>query len=180
MTRRIDTVSTPVPEAFPQHNQSQFRRTVTLTEQAIAKLEAAGQPVTLARLAETTRMFDERGKGLTAVTILRNPQARDLFHQHSPAYQQRQQQARRVARQSSRGRMASGTRVAYRGLRAADLIRMIEDLKQALAEARTQQAKLQVERDEACRRRDEALQQNAQQLAALTQLTHLAQTPSEK
>jgi hypothetical protein len=168
MTRTIDTVSTPVPEAFPQHNQAQFRRTVTLTEHAITQLENAGKPVTLARLAETTRALDERGKGLTAVTILRNPQARELFHRHSPAYLQRQQQARRIARRPSRRRLAADTRATYRGLRAADLIRMIEDLKQALDDARTQQAKLRVERDEAYHVRDEALRQNAGQLAALT------------
>jgi len=166
----IDPVSPPVPEAFPQHNQAQFRRTVSLTEQAITQLEAAGKPVTLARLAETTRALDERGKGLTAVTILRNPQARELFHQHSPAYLQRQQQARRAARRPSRRRLAADVRAAYRGLRATDLIRMIEDLKQALADAKTQLAKLQAERDEAYRLRDEVKQQNTRQLAALAKL----------
>jgi hypothetical protein len=170
MVRKIDTASTPVPEAFPKHNQAQFRRTVALTEQAIAQLEAAGLAVTLARLAETTRALDERGKGLTAVTILRNPQARELFHQHSPAYLQRQQRVRRIGRQPSRRRLAADTRAAYRGLRAADLIRMLEDLKQALADAKAQQLKLQGERDEAYRLRDEVRLQNTRQLAALTKM----------
>jgi hypothetical protein len=183
MRQRRDAMHPTVPSAFPQHNQAQFRRTVALTEQALARLQAAGQPVTLARLAEATRVLDERGKGLTAVTILRNPQARELFHQHSPVYQQRQQRAQQVSRQHSGPRLAADARAAYRGLRAAELIQMIEDLKQALAGARTQQAKLQVERDEACRVRDEALRQNARQLAALTKsqapLSAAAQTRTE-
>ena len=169
-----------VPVAFHQHNEDRYQRTIQVTQKAIANLEGEGQTVTLVGVVEATRAFDERGKGLSPATILRNPEARELFHQHSSAYQQRQQQTVRVRRKRSQSSAITDVRTVYRGLRTADLIQVIEDLKPALADARNQQAQLQVERDKAYRLRDEVLQQNAQQLAALTQLTHSAQTPSEK
>lgn len=159
-----------VPVAFHQHNEDKYQRTIQLTRKAIARLEGEGQTVTLVGVVETTRAFDERGQGLSPATILRNPEARELFHQHSSAYQQRQQKAARVRRKRSRSSAITDVRTAYRGLRTADLIQMLEDLKQALADARNQQAQLQVERDEAYRLRDDVLQQNARQLAALMKL----------
>jgi len=159
-----------VPVAFHQHNYEKFQRTVRLTEQAIAHLERNGKPVTLAAIVEATRTFDEQGKGITPITILRNPQARDLFRQHSPAYQQRQQCVKRTKRKHGQGKVGPDERVAYRGFRTSDLIRMIEDLKQTVTDAKTQQSKLQSARDEAYQLRDEVLQQNTRQLAALTNM----------
>lgn len=159
-----------VPIAFGQHNQNKFQRVVQLTQQAIARLESTGKSITLAALAETTRAFDVRGKGITSATILRNPEACALFRQHSPAYQRRQQQVKQVKRKHSQAKVSPDIRATYRGLRTSDLIQMIEDLKHTIADARTQQAKLQAERDEAYQLRGEALQQNTLQLAALTKL----------
>jgi hypothetical protein len=157
------------PKAFHEHNQIKFQRTVELTQKAIARLEAEGRPVTLTAVCETTRGLDERGKGLRPISLLRNPEAAELFRQHSPAYQARQQKARKAKRK--RAKVNADTRTMYRGLRASDLIQIIEDLKAQLAEAKAHQDRLKTQREDAYRLRDEALQQNAQQLAALTQLT---------
>ena len=56
---------------------------------------------------------------------------------------------------------------------------MVEDLKTKIVEMKAQQERLQAERDEAYRLRDEALQHNARQLAALTAMTK-AQAPNKK
>jgi len=159
------------PDAFSQHSRTRFERTVQLTEKAIAKLEANAQTVTLAAVCEATREFDDKGKGLSPITILRNPQAAEHFRQHSPAYQERQRQAKRTRRTRARVRVNADVRAAYQGLRSSDLIQMVEDLKAQLAELKVQQERLQTERDEAYRLRDQALQQNTRQLMALTKLT---------
>ncbi len=156
--------------AFQKHNQVQSERTMTLTRQAIARLEAESQKITLLTLVQATRAVDEQGKGLAIKTILRNASARELFHQHSVSYQQRQQQSKRLKRKRSRLALDAETRAAYRGLRTSDLICMVEELKQRIATLETQQSKLQTERDEAYRLRDNALRQNTAQLAALTQM----------
>ncbi len=156
--------------AFQKHNQVQSERTIALTRQAIAKLETERQKVTLIALVQATRAVDKQGKGLAAKTILRNADARELFHQHSLSFQQRQQQSKRLKRKHSRITLDADTRAPYRGLHASDLIRMVEELKQRIAAMKSQQSKLQTERDEAYRVRDEALQQNTAQLAALTKM----------
>lgn len=152
------------PPAFPQHNQAKYQRTIQLTRQAIAQLQAERQTVTLAAVVEATRAFTESGKGLTATTILRNPDTAALFHQHSPAYQQRQ----RV--QSARLQPAPAPATSS-PLAVADLNPLVEALKKQVAELQVQQATLKSERDEAYRLRDEVLQQNTRQLAMLAQLT---------
>jgi hypothetical protein len=165
-----------LPVAFRQYTQLRFQRTVRLTREAIAKLEAAGTPVTLTAVAETTRDLDEGGKGITPMTILRNTEARDLFHQHSRIYQERQLKARKAKRKRSGVKVDADARATYRGLRTSDLIQMVENLKQQLAEANARLVKLQAERDEAYRLRDEALQQNTRQLAALTKVSGQVQS----
>jgi cell division protein FtsB len=157
-----------IPDAFNQYRQEAFERTVRLTEQAIAKLKEGKTIITLAGLCEATRELDERGKGLRPTAILRNPRAAELFHQHSPVYQERQQRARKTKRKRTRVKAASGTQQIYRGLRSSDLIQMVEDLKVQIAELKAQHERLQNERDEAYRLRDEAIQQNTRLLATLT------------
>ena len=169
MPNPIRTTHQQVPEAFNQLNQKRAQRTVRLTEAAIAHLNAKGKPITLTALCEATRKLDEKGKGLQPITILRNSKAAELFRQHSPAYQARQQAARKAKRK--RSPINSEARSIYRGLHSSDLIQMAEDLKLKLAELQTQQKKVVDERDEAYRQRDEALQQNLRQLAALAKLT---------
>ena len=154
------------PEAFRQYCRTRSERTVQLTEKAIAKLQAQGQPVTLSALAEATRAFDEKGKGLGSNTILRNPKAAELFRQHSSAYQACQRKARKAKRK--RPTASSDARATYRGLRPAEFVAMVEDLKAQIGELKAHQERLQAERDEAYRLRDQALQQNARQLVALT------------
>jgi hypothetical protein len=166
MTSKPRTKKKEVPAAFRHYNETKYQRTVRLTRQAIAKLQADQQKVTLAAIAAATRTVDETGKGITTTTILRNSEAAALFRQHSPAYQARQQ-AKSAASQPE---VKEQIPVAYRGLSSTDLIQKIEKLKKQVANLKTQRNKLKVERDEAYRLRDEALQQNTQQLARLTQL----------
>jgi hypothetical protein len=176
----IDTTTNhkrTIPDAFNQYRQETFARTVRLTEQAIAKLKAEGKTITLTGLCEATRTLDERGKGLRPTTILRNPKALELFHQHSPVYQERQQKARKAKRKRTRVKSTSDTPAIYRGLRLPDLIKMAEDLKAHINELKAQQKRLEAERDEAYRLRDDALQQNVQLLATLTTR---AQSPNKK
>jgi len=166
MTNTPLTKKKEVPTAFRQYNETKYQRTLRLTRQAIAKLQADNQKVTLATITEVTREVDETGKGITSMTILRNPEAAALFRQHSPAYQAKQQG--RPA--SSQSESEEQIPVTYRGLNATDLIRRIENLKKQIAKLKKERNKLKVERDEAYRQRDEALRQNTQQLARLTQL----------
>ncbi len=162
-----------VPDAFNQYRQKMFARTVRLTEQAIAKLEAEHQTITLDGLCEATRELDEQGKGLRPTAILRNPQAAELFRQHSPVYQARQHKARKAKRKRPGPKSASATPTIYRGLRTPDLIQMVEDLKAQIAGLKAQQETFETERREAYRLRDEALQQNARLLATLTSRVEL-------
>ncbi len=171
MTKASSSHKRVIPEAFNQYRRATFERTVRLTEKAIGKLEAEGKIVTLAGVCETTRALDERGNGLRPNSILRNPKAAELFHQHSLAYQERQQKARKAKRQHAKTTINSEVRATYRGLHASDLIQMVEDLKMQIAEMKARQEKLQTERDEAYHLRDEVLQHNTRQLAALRKLT---------
>ncbi len=154
-----------LPEAFSEHRRTAFERTVQLTQKAIAKLQAQGQAVTLSALSEATRAFDENGKGLEPNTILRNPEAAKLFRQQSLAYQRRQERARKAKRKHPKVNL--DVRATYRGLRPAEFIAMVEDLKTQIVALKAHQERLQVERDEAYRLRDQALQQNTRQLATL-------------
>ena len=172
MTKASSNHKRVIPDAFNQYRRVTFERAVRVTENAISKLEAGGKIVTLANVCEATRALDERGKGLRPNSILRNPKAAELFHQHSPAYQERQQKVQKAKRKHAKATINSEVRAMYRGLRASDLIQMVEDLKVQIAELKTQQEKLQTERDESYRLRDEALQHNTQQLAALRKLTN--------
>jgi hypothetical protein len=169
MTKRSSSKSQSVPAAFDRHNRDTFQRTVRLTQQAIAQLQADGKTVTLAAVCELTPAFDEHHKGLAPVTILRNSEAAELFRQHSPAYQARLHKQRQAKRRVSKPKTASKVAVAYRGLRTTELIQIAEDLKAQIAALKTLQIRLQAERDEAYRLRDETVQQNLRQLAALTQ-----------
>jgi hypothetical protein len=69
MAKRASIPPRVPPEAFRQHRQVEFERTVQLTQKAIAQLNAQGRPVTLVVLAEATRAFDVKGKGLAPNTI---------------------------------------------------------------------------------------------------------------
>lgn len=160
-----------VPESFRQRNRAESERVIQLTQKALAQLEADHQPVTLTTVVASTRTLDDGSKGLSAKTILRNPKAARLFHEHSPVCQARQQRVRRARRK--RIRVDADTRAAYRGLRLSDLIQMMEEMKRQNAEIRMQRDKLQTERDEAYRLRAEALEHNARQLAALTRQMQL-------
>ncbi len=156
------------PIAFGQYSQGKFKHTVELTRKAITKLETESKTVTLEAVCEATRELDTQGKGLRPITVLRNSEAAELFRQHSPAYQARQQKVGKAKRK--RSKINSDVRTTYRGLRVPDLIQMVEDLKAQIAERKIQHDKLKTERDEAYRLRDEALQQNTRQLATLTKL----------
>lgn len=166
------------PAAFGERNRRQFQRTVQLTRQAIERLVAAGQPVTLAALCEATREVNAEGKALSAVTILRNPAAAALFRQHSPTVQECQSRARKAKR--NRAPVKADTRALYRGLRTRDLIGMIEHLTQQLSDLKQQQDKLAQDRAEAYQLRDEALKQNTYQLATLTVLQAERTIPSRR
>lgn len=167
---KLQSSTTKSFSAFQKHNQVQSERTVTLMRQAIARLEAERQKITLFTLVQATRAVDDQGKGLAVKTILRNASARELFHQHSLSYQQRQQQSKRQKRKRPRLNLDAETRTAYRGLRTSDLICMVEELKQRIAVLKNQESKLETERAEAYRLRDETLQQNTVQLATLTKM----------
>ena len=156
-----------LPEAFSEHRRAAFERTVQLTQKGIAKLQAQRQTVTLSALSEVTRAFDENGKGLEPNTILRNPEAAELFRQQSPAYQRRQERAQKAKRKHRKA--SSNVCATYHGLRPSDLIQMVEDLKTQIVALKTQQEHFQVQRDEAYRLRNQAVQQNTRQLATLTQ-----------
>ncbi len=155
-----------IPEAFHRRNRAESERVIELTQRAIALLEAVHQAVTLSAVAATTQSVDEKRKGLSAKTILRNADAATLFRAHSPVYQRRRQKVRRAKRK--RTRVEADARATYRGLRTLDLIQMVEDLKKQNAELQAQRDKLQAERDEAYRLRGEAVELNTRQLAALT------------
>jgi hypothetical protein len=154
------------PAAFRQYNETSYERTVRLTRQAINVLQTGKRTVTLAAIAETTRAVDETGQGLMPTTILRNPEAAQLFRQHSPAYQAKQQAKLAHPQPNIEAQIPA----VYHGMSSAELIQMIEILKKQVPDLKTQRDKLKVERDEAYRLRDEALQQNTHQLAALTRL----------
>lgn len=162
----IETVSDP----FRRYNDARAQRTFQLTEQAITQLQATKQKVTLASITAMTTTLDGQGKGLTSATILRNPRSRELFQKHSPGFQARQKQMRRIKRKHGRTNVSVELRTTYGGLRIPELIRLAEDLKQQISELKARTAKLQEERNEAYRQRDAALLQNAKQLAALTQV----------
>ncbi|MCP4358394.1 MAG: hypothetical protein GY796_10300 [Chloroflexi bacterium] len=150
-----------------QHrNQALFRRTVALTEAAIEKLEAEGETVTLTSVAGATRDIDTEGRGISQTTIVRNPDALAIFRQHSPAYQ------KKVARKARQTQNKPSQPVVdqYQALDRLDLIQMIEALQAENARLNARLSELQTERDTAYHLRDEALQQNARQLAKLAEL----------
>ena len=180
MSKRLSPNRRNPPAAFSQYSQARFERTVRLTEKAITKLETQSQTVTLMAVCETTREFDTAGKGLQPNTILRNAAAADLFRQHSPAYQARQQQVKRAKRQPAKAIPKANLHSQYQGLRTPDLIQLVENLKAQLKELKGQKETLQIERDEAYRLREQALQQNTRQLIALTKLTPLAQPAGDQ
>ncbi len=169
------------PAAFSEHRRTAFARTVQLTQKALAQLQAQGQTVTLSAVSEATRAFDQNGKGLESNTILRNPEAAELFRQQSPAYQRRQERARKAKRK--RPKIDSDVRATYRGLRPTELIAMVEDLKTQIVALKVQQTRLQGEREEAYQVRDQALQQNTRQLATLAKSmtqVHLSEKNHER
>ncbi len=172
MAKMLGTKKRVAPAAFSQRNQAQSERVIQLTRKALTQLETDHQAVTLTSLVAATRTLDEGGKGLSAKTILRNPAATVLFHQHSPAYQARQREVQRAKRK--RVRMDADSHGLYRGLRRSDLIQMLEELKRQNTELEMQRDQLQAEREEAYRLRDEALKHNTRQLAALTRQTQLS------
>ncbi len=155
-----------------QHNQIRAQRTVELTRQAIAKLKGEGQKVTLVAIAEATRGLDESGKGLVPNTILRNVEARELFHEQSESYQARRERAQKVKRRRSdaRSRTDPNQGAEYRGLRPSDLIQIINQLKATVRELVARQDKLQAERTALRDCCNELREQNTRQLAALTKL----------
>ena len=173
MSKRSFTHPSSSPPSFSQHNRTKFQRTVVLTQKAIKHLEAEGRTITLAAVCEATGHFDEGGKTLAPITILRNPEAAALFRQSSPACQARVQRAKKAKRKHQ---MSLDVRAVYHGLRARDLIQMIEELKGQITAMEAKQTQLKRERDEAIRLRDEALEQNVRQLATLTQL--VSQSPT--
>lgn len=119
-------------------------------------------------VSAATRALDEGGKGLAPNTILRNAEAREFFHQQSESYQERQQRAGKAKRRRSRPRVCAKLSADYRGLRASDLVQIIEQLKQTLHELETRQTKLEADRDVMRQCCTELQQQNVRQLAALT------------
>jgi hypothetical protein len=110
---------------------------------------------------------DESGQGITAKTILRNPEARELFHQQSTGYQTRQDRIRKIKRRQPQ---SPNLAAEYRGLHPSDLIGIIGQLKQRIAELQTQQSELQAERDATNQICQALREQNTRQLAALTNL----------
>jgi hypothetical protein len=150
-----------------ERNAKLFRRTVLLTQAAINKLESEGKRVTINSILEASRGLDVSGKGIScAATILGNSEAEELFHQHSPAYQKRQQQLKKVRRK--RTSIKKENRETYKGLTSSDLIVLAEGLKQQIQELKEQIVTLNLKRDEAIIMRDEALRINRIQLIQLT------------
>ena len=166
MSKSLTPQKRTPPESFSRRNQAQSQRVIDLTQKAIAQLEANHQSVTLNSVVAITASLDEKRKGLSAKTILRNAKAATLFREHSLNYQVRQQKVKRAKRKHVR--VDADTRATYRGLRPSDLIQMMEDLKKQNASLQTQCDKLKAEREEAYRLRDEALEHNTRQLAVLT------------
>ena len=127
-----------------------------------------GHHILTSESSRLSRELDEHGKGLKPITILRNPEAAELFHRHSLAYQERQQKVRKAKYRHAKPKpQAEEVQASYRGLRSPDLIQMVEELKTQLAELKVQQEKLKAERDAAYHLRDEVLLHNTRQLAAL-------------
>jgi uncharacterized small protein (DUF1192 family) len=155
-----------MPTPLQQRNRELFRRTVALTAAAIDKLEAEGQKVTLANVAAATRDIDAEGRGISSTTIVRNPDALAIFRQHSPSYQ------KKLARKTSQAQNKPSPAMAdkYEECGRLDLIRMIEALQAEIIRLEARLSALQIERDTAYRLRDEALAQNARQLAKLAEL----------
>jgi hypothetical protein len=150
-----------------QHrNQVLFRRTVALTEAAIEKLEAEDETVTLASVAAATGNIDAEGHGISQTTIVRNPDALAIFRQHSPAYQKKA--VRKIGQ--TQNKPSQPVVDQYQTLDRLDLIPMIEALQAENARLKARLSQLQTERDTAYYLRDEALQQNALQLAKLAEL----------
>ena len=106
-----------IPEAFNQYRRAAYDQTVRLTERAIAKLRETGKNITLEAICEASRELDEQGKGLWPNTILRNPEAAELFHRHSSAYRERQQKVRKTKRGRAKPMPQSDVLAIYRGLR---------------------------------------------------------------
>lgn len=127
-------------------------------------------------ISEATRSLNDSGKGLSPNTILRNAQARELFHQESVDYQQRRQRIGKVKHRRARVRDLSNLVLEYRGLRTSELIEIIVQLKQTNAELQTRQTKLQAERDAINQFCEELRQQNTRQLATLTHLKATSST----
>ncbi len=166
MTKTSSTKKRVPPEAFREHRRTAFARTVQMTPKVIAQLQAQGQTVTLSALSEATQAFDQNGKELEPNTILRNPESAKLFRQHSPACQACQHKARSAKRKCPKAN--PDAQATYCGLRSAEFIVMVEELKTPIVALKAQQERLRVERNEAYQLRDQALQQNARQLATLT------------
>lgn len=133
-------------------------------------MKTAGQKITLAAVSQATREFDTSGNGLAPNTVLRNPEARELFHEQSESYQRRQQQLGKRQRRRPRSRSISNARAEYRGLRTSDLLQIIERLNQRITKLQEQHAEQQAERDAARQRYGELEKQNIRQLAELTHL----------
>ena len=153
-----------MPTPLQQRNRELFRRTVALTEAAIGKLEAEGQKVTLANVAAATGDIDTKGRGISPTTIVRNPDALAIFRQHSPAYH------RKLARKTRPNKPSPTLADKYQNYDRLDLLRMIEALQADNIRLKAQVSAVQIERDTAYRLRDEALAQNARQLAKLAEL----------
>jgi hypothetical protein len=153
-------MTTPLQE----RNRELFRRTVALTAAAIDKLEAEGQKVTLANVAAATLDIDTKGRGISPTTIVRNPDALAIFRQHSPACH------RKLARKTHQNKLSLAMADKYQNYDRLDLLRMIEALQADNIRLKAQVSAVQIERDTAYRLRDEALAQNARQLAKLAEL----------
>lgn len=66
-------------------------------QRAIKKLQEAGSPVTLGRIAKATRELSAEGDGISESTILRNPECRQLYEDAAQPVRRRRPVKRALA-----------------------------------------------------------------------------------
>lgn len=162
----------PSPQkGLNSHNLKMYQRTVDLTRSSIDYLESKGEKVTQAAISGVSKEFDEEGRGISQMTITRNPTARELFHRHSPEWQKRQaRRAQQAVEEQAREGAKAAIDAEFDGLQRSDLIQRIRDLEKKVIKLKARVSKLSRQRDEAYELRDQALEQNTRQLVMLTKL----------
>nr|WP_299241338.1 hypothetical protein [uncultured Halomonas sp.] len=82
MTRQSRKARSEAAMAGLKRSHQQHRnRSVAIVRQAISRLQEAGSPVTLGRIARISRELSDTGMGISESTILRNPECRQLYEE---------------------------------------------------------------------------------------------------